>query len=89
MPARLVGRDAEMRELSRSFSQALSSQRQIIFVTGEPGIGKSALTEFFQEQLRAAHPVRTAHGQCLDHHGVGEPYLPLIEALMNFVVVSW
>ena len=24
---------------------------------------------------------RIAHGQCLDHHGVGEPYLPLIEAL--------
>ena len=21
------------------------------------------------------------HGQCLDHHGLGEPYLPLIEAL--------
>ncbi len=23
----------------------------------------------------------SAHGQCLDHHGIGEPYLPLIEAL--------
>jgi DNA-binding winged helix-turn-helix (wHTH) protein/tetratricopeptide (TPR) repeat protein len=82
-PARLVGRDAEMQELSRGFSQALSGRRQITFVTGEPGIGKSALTELFQEQLRADHQVRTAHGQCLDHHGVGEPYLPLIEALMR------
>jgi DNA-binding winged helix-turn-helix (wHTH) protein/predicted ATPase len=80
-PARLVGRDAEMQELSQGFSRALSGRRQITFVTGEPGIGKSTLTELFVEQLRAAHPLRTAHGQCLDHHGVGEPYLPLIEAL--------
>jgi DNA-binding winged helix-turn-helix (wHTH) protein/tetratricopeptide (TPR) repeat protein len=82
-PARLVGRDAEMQELSHGFSQALSGRRQITFVTGEPGIGKSTLTEFFFEQLRTAHHVRAAHGQCLDHHGVGEPYLPLIEALMR------
>jgi DNA-binding winged helix-turn-helix (wHTH) protein/predicted ATPase len=82
-PARFVGRDAEMQELSHGFSQALSGRRQITFVTGEPGIGKSALTELFFERLRVAHPVRTAHGQCLDHHGVGEPYLPLIEALMR------
>jgi predicted ATPase len=26
-------------------------------------------------------PIRLAHGQCLDQYGVGEPYLPLIEAL--------
>jgi DNA-binding winged helix-turn-helix (wHTH) protein/predicted ATPase len=82
-PARLVGRDAEMQELSQGFSRALSGRRQITFITGEPGIGKSTLTELFVEQLRAAHPLRAAHGQCLDHHGVGEPYLPLIEALMR------
>ena len=35
----------------------------------------------FSHQLRDAHAARIAHGQCLDHHGVGEPYLPLIEAL--------
>src|SRR5918999_808805 len=56
-PARLVGRDAEMQALSHGFSQALSGRRQITFVTGEPGIGKSALTELFFERLRAAHPV--------------------------------
>src|SRR4029079_13605746 len=71
-PARLVGRDAEMQELSHGFSQVLSGRRQGTFVTGEPGIGKSMLTELFLEQLRGAHPILTAHGQCLDHHGVGE-----------------
>jgi len=80
-PSRLVGRVAEFVELADAFDQARSSRRQIIFVSGEPGIGKSSLADAFLEQLRTNQTVRIAHGQCLDHHGVGEPYLPLIEAL--------
>ena len=79
-PSRLVGRLAEMADLEKRFGLALSGQRQIVFVTGEPGIGKSALVDAFADRLdRSA--VKIAQGQCLDHHGVGEPYLPLIEAL--------
>jgi DNA-binding winged helix-turn-helix (wHTH) protein len=80
-PSRLVGRVSDLQELGRAFDRAWSGQRQIVFVTGEPGIGKSSLADFFLEQLQTTHAVRIAHGQCLDHHGVGEPYLPLIEAL--------
>jgi DNA-binding winged helix-turn-helix (wHTH) protein/predicted ATPase len=82
-PSRLVGRSTELMELSTRFGQALSGQRQIVFVTGEPGIGKSSLADAFLQQLRTGQQVRIAHGQCLDHHGVGEPYLPLIEALVR------
>jgi DNA-binding winged helix-turn-helix (wHTH) protein/predicted ATPase len=75
----LVGRDAEKDELEKCFGLTLAGQRQIVFVTGEPGIGKSALVGAFTDRLdRGA--VRIAQGQCLDHHGVGEPYMPLIEA---------
>ncbi len=80
-PSRLVGRVAEFGELARAFDQARSGRRQIIFISGEPGIGKSSLADAFLEQLRTSQTVKIAHGQCLDHHGVGEPYLPLIEAL--------
>ncbi|HUI95411.1 MAG TPA: AAA family ATPase [Xanthobacteraceae bacterium] len=80
-PARLVGRSAALAALARAFDDARMGQRQVVFVTGEPGIGKSTLAEAFLEQLRNARAARIAHGQCLDHHGVGEPYLPLIEAL--------
>ena len=83
--SRLVGRDAELEELGHCFDHAQSGRRQIVFVTGEPGIGKSALADTFLEQVRTACPLRIAHGQCLDHHGVGEPYLPLIEALTRLV----
>ena len=80
-PSRLVGRVAEFGELAHAFDQARSGRRQIVFVTGEPGIGKSSLADAFLEQVRTSQTVKIAHGQCLDHHGVGEPYLPLIEAL--------
>jgi AAA ATPase domain len=80
-PSQLVGRVSHLQELGRAFDRAWSGQRQIVFVTGEPGIGKSSLADFFLEQLQTTHAVRIAHGQCLDHHGIGEPYLPLIEAL--------
>jgi DNA-binding winged helix-turn-helix (wHTH) protein/predicted ATPase len=80
-PSRLVGRVAEFSELAHAFEQARSGRRQIVFISGEPGIGKSSLADVFLDQLRTSQTVRIAHGQCLDHHGVGEPYLPLIEAL--------
>ena len=80
-PSRLVGRQAELAELSSGFGEALAGRRQIVFVTGEPGIGKSSLADAFLQHLRGGLSIRIAHGQCLDHHGIGEPYLPLIEAL--------
>jgi DNA-binding winged helix-turn-helix (wHTH) protein/predicted ATPase len=80
-PSRIVGRSSELAELARAFDRARSGRRQVVFVTGEPGIGKSSLAGAFVDQVRSVHVVKIAHGQCLDHHGVGEPYLPLIEAL--------
>jgi predicted ATPase len=47
----------------------------------EPGIGKTALVEAFVAQVRAAEDVWVGHGQCMDHYGVGEAYLPVLEAL--------
>src|SRR5215831_17029063 len=81
-PRKFVGRRAEMEQLEKRVQIAASGQRQLVFVTGEPGIGKSALVNAFTEVLDP-NTVRIALGQCLDHHGVGEPYLPLIEALMR------
>jgi DNA-binding winged helix-turn-helix (wHTH) protein/predicted ATPase len=80
-PSRLVGREAQLNELNRGFEQTQSARRQVVFLSGEPGIGKTALADAFLEQLRSTRGVKIAYGQCLDHHGVGEPYLPLIEAL--------
>jgi DNA-binding winged helix-turn-helix (wHTH) protein/tetratricopeptide (TPR) repeat protein len=77
----LVGREEPLSELARRFECAAEGQRQLVLVSGEPGIGKSALVDFFLAGLATDRGIRIARGQCLDHHGAGEPYLPMIDAL--------
>jgi len=73
-----VGRVAEQRWLGRIWDRALRGSRAIAWVAGEPGIGKTTLIEHFADQLDG---VACARGQCVQHHGPGEPYLPVLEAL--------
>jgi predicted ATPase len=55
--------------------------RQIVFVAGEPGTGKSALVRSFLSRLAPGAAVRATWGQSVEHHGAGEPYQPLLDAL--------
>jgi predicted ATPase len=112
----LVGREAELRQLRQWLGNALDGKRQIVFVTGEPGIGKTTLIEAFlfgvpgKEERQKAKSKRqkakskrqkakiedqspapsTQHltpstwigrGQCIEHYGAGEAYMPVLEAL--------
>src|SRR5688572_27828127 len=79
-PSTFVGRDAELARLHALFTTALGGQRRLVFVTGEAGIGKTALVETFLAQLGAAG-VRIGRGQCVEQYGATEPYLPFLEAL--------
>jgi DNA-binding winged helix-turn-helix (wHTH) protein/predicted ATPase len=78
----LVGRETELARLRDRWGRAMDGQRQLIFVTGEPGIGKTALVEGFLAEIgdSQAGP-RIGLGQCVEHYGVGEAYLPVLEAL--------
>jgi DNA-binding winged helix-turn-helix (wHTH) protein/tetratricopeptide (TPR) repeat protein len=75
----VVGRDQELGQLRAAFERALSGRRQLCFVTGEPGIGKSTLVRTFLAGLDAT--VLVAQGACFEQHGAPEPYLALIDAL--------
>ena len=80
----LVGRDAALAELEAALARAGSGRRQLVFVTGEPGIGKTSLIDHFLAS--AAAPGRlVARGQCIDSYGMGESYMPLLEALQQLV----
>ena len=79
--ASLVGREAEISQLSGWLAMAISGERQIVFVTGEAGVGKTAVIEAFLQQAATQPGLWTAHGQCIEHYGVGEAYLPMLEAL--------
>jgi len=51
LDAPLVGREAELAQLHSLFAKAVNGERQLVFVTGEAGIGKTALIETFVQRL--------------------------------------
>lgn len=109
----LVGRETELAQLHYWLEKALSGERQVVFVAGEPGIGKTSLVETFLMEIEGwglgvgeqgtrgwglgISPFPPQHltpnpqspipnlwigrGQCIEHYGEGEAYLPVLEAL--------
>jgi predicted ATPase/DNA-binding winged helix-turn-helix (wHTH) protein len=80
-PSHFVGRDAALAQLAQWWTTARQGRRQVGVIAGEAGIGKTALVNTFVAQVMATEDVWVGHGQCLDHYGAGEAYLPLLEAL--------
>lgn len=79
--APIVGRAAELVRLHALFASAHAGRRRLAFVTGEAGIGKTTLVDAFLAGLAAADGTRIGRGQCIEHYGPGEPFLPVLEAL--------
>src|SRR5262245_39833405 len=80
-PPAVLGREAELRTLHGWLAQAQGGGRCVGFVTGEAGIGKTTLVDAFGAQAAATGPLWLARGQCIEHYGAGEAYLPVLEAL--------
>ena len=81
----LVGRNAALVQLSGRFEKVLSGHRQVIFVTGEAGIGKTTLVDAFQKQAARHSNLRLARGQCIEGFGGKEAYYPMLEALGSII----
>ena len=75
----IVGRDEELNRLQAQKALAESGERQVAFVTGEVGIGKTALVDAFCHALGSGWSV--ARGQCVQGLGEKEEYYPVMEAL--------
>jgi DNA-binding winged helix-turn-helix (wHTH) protein len=78
-----VGRERELAQLQAWYARVQQGERQIAFVSGEAGIGKTTLVERFLTQAREASAVRIGRGQCVEQTGPREPYLPLLQALQQ------
>jgi predicted ATPase/DNA-binding winged helix-turn-helix (wHTH) protein len=77
----VVGRDEALSRMRRWFEKMLGGERQIVFVTGEAGIGKTALVDTFARSIASDRSVRIGRGQCLEQYGTSEAYLPVLEAI--------
>ena len=81
--SRLVGRTAELEQLTNAYDEMVSGRTRLMMVVGEPGIGKSRLVE----ELAVYASVRGATvcwGHCYEGE-LGMPYLPFIEAFRSYV----
>jgi predicted ATPase len=77
----IVGRQAEVEALEKCFRRAAIGERQLVFLSGEGGIGKTTVIDLWLTHLDIGREVWLGRGQGAEHYGTGEPYLPVLEAL--------
>lgn len=80
--APFVAREQELQWLNDHLQAVLAGESRLVFVTGSPGRGKTALLEAFAQQAMARHAgLLVATGHCNAYAGLGDPYLPFREVI--------
>lgn len=75
----LVGRDPVLAQMLQALARARERDRQVVFLCGEPGIGKTALSSEFLARVASDGDCAIARAECVQHYGPGEAYQPLLE----------
>jgi hypothetical protein len=78
----LVGRADELTELAEACKAAATGERQLVLVTGEPGIGKTRLVAQAAADAHA-QGATVLFGRCGEELGV--PYRPIAEAIRQYM----
>ncbi|MCA1706895.1 MAG: AAA family ATPase, partial [Actinobacteria bacterium] len=81
-PENLVGREPELLCLKNAWESASRSRRQIVVITGEAGIGKTALSAYAAQGLDG-EDVSVLYGRC--DKNILVPYQPFVEAIDRYV----
>jgi DNA-binding SARP family transcriptional activator/tetratricopeptide (TPR) repeat protein len=82
--AELVGRGPEIEVMQHAFNQAHAGQRKAIFLSGEPGIGKTRLAREFSQNAQERQGARVLRGYCYELSG-SFPYQPITDAINDYV----
>ena len=80
-----VGREQELGQLRAVFDAAISGEGGLVMVVGEPGIGKTTLTEQLTTYV-SLREGRTLLGRCYEEGSLSLPYLPFVEAMRSYVL---
>jgi predicted ATPase len=78
----MVGREPERADLVARLDQAFAGQGQLVLIGGEPGIGKTRLTESILETARERGGMSLV-GHAYEMEGAA-PYVPFVEMLEVF-----
>jgi class 3 adenylate cyclase len=83
----LVGRDEEVGLLRRRWDQSKAGLGQVVFISGEAGIGKSALVEGLRVQVRTEGLPRITY-RCSPYHNTSAlyPVITQIEHLLQLAL---
>ena len=80
--AAFVGREAELSRLEGSWIRPSPAPAEWFFITGEPGIGKTSLSDEFLRRARSRYStLLISRGRCVEQYGTGEAYLPFLDAV--------
>ena len=66
----LLGRESELAELHAAHASMLAGRPVVMFVSGDSGVGKSALLHAFLDQVRAGGRSVALEGRCYDRESV-------------------
>jgi DNA-binding winged helix-turn-helix (wHTH) protein/tetratricopeptide (TPR) repeat protein len=76
-----VGRETEAARLLDLWERALRGTRQLVFLAGEPGVGKTTVVDKLLAAPRIAGLALVGRGQCIGRSGRSNAYFPVLEAL--------
>jgi predicted ATPase/DNA-binding CsgD family transcriptional regulator len=80
-----IGREQELARLSALLDEAYARRPGVVFLAGEPGVGKTRLLdEFTLRAKREDDRVFVLRGECVDLEEAVIPYGPLVWALRAF-----
>ena len=82
-----VGREQELKQLEGAFDAALSGRGSLLMIVGEPGIGKTTVTEQLATYV-GMRGGRSLVGHCYEEGSLSLPYLPFVEMMRSYVVQS-
>jgi len=80
-----VGRGAEQELLAQCWGRTLDGARQVVFVSGEPGVGKTQLVTQLARNTSPSDAL-ILYGRCDEDQGIA--FYPWLEVLRDFVQVA-
>ena len=80
LQAELVGREEEISLMRRAFKQVQHGQRRVVFISGEPGIGKTRIARDFTHWCEELQQATILWGYCYEMSGQ-LPYQPIVDAI--------